>query len=89
MKGCEMGQEHEIRFVDELPRKASSLGSTWAPVIEKLKADPGRWALVRTGSANQCRAVAALLKDRHSCETAIRTVEGVIGAYARWPKEQA
>lgn len=42
----------QLEWVDEPPPRKRSTSGKWAPVAEQLKANPGKWAKVQTGSTS-------------------------------------
>jgi len=78
-------------FVDDIPPRGRSNGnSQYDRYVEKLKKNPGKWALyevlpasVLPGSVGGRMAV---FKKR-GCETAGRRIDGRMHLYVRWPEE--
>lgn len=73
------------------PRRGRPVTSECAALLAELKANPGRWAVLRTPptmasastSANRLRS--GEVKSLAGCEAVARKVDGVPTVFVRWP----
>lgn len=76
----------DIEFVDSPPPAAAGRGLSREveELIDKLKTEPGRWAIVDRGDRRGSRFRTL---QRRGCEVAGRMVDGEHLLYARWPED--
>ena len=77
----------DFEFVDEPPAAKVGAPHKWVSVVEKLRADPGHWAIVKRGQSRGAASVIVdRLKNHYRCEATQRVLEsGEHVVYARWP----
>lgn len=79
--------EDEFTWEDPPPSRGSLVSPWKAPLIARLRLQPGRWAKVKTTHAAGGLASHGAVLRKAGCEAAQRKLpDGTIALYARWPE---
>lgn len=79
--------ENTVQFVDELPEGTPQRRTAWSPVVDQVKANPGKWARVREYTvdpaklARKASELRSTLKDvaaKNGLEYEVRTPDGTL-----------
>ena len=77
-----MAEQQAVTFVDELPEGELKRRTAWSPVVDAVKANPGRWAQVRSydteaektaRKASELRSQLKKVGEEHGLEFEVRT----------------
>jgi hypothetical protein len=80
-----------IEFVDNIPAPRQNRWNR-SSIIAQLKANPGQWALIETGSTWNAVGPHATALRKDGCEAATRRINAeqpTVALYARWNNESA
>lgn len=65
-----------------------SVNGRWHEVVEELKRNPGRWALIEEGLTEKYGESSLRASFRRwGCQVKTRRLEGGTSVWARWPEE--